>query len=195
MDNLLETNLTETNEEPNITDSLLEDLNLGDDFKIPSAEEIEIPLSPLITERETLDLQLSLEDFSDMIKYIRGIGPKPSYLDKMTSDAENRLKDIVYIINFSQLSNLPSLIALQGQIRERLFAPENLYSMDSKELTAASANVSKEIQSTLDSAIKMLQTTSQLGSLNNEYRNLIDMILNMPEDKLNRIKEIVYRQD
>ena len=66
--------------------------------------------------------------------------------------------------------------------------------MDITDLTKATGNLTKEIEAILKASTDAIQTITQFGTLNSEYRKLIDAILLLPEDKLNRIKEIVYNE-
>lgn len=198
--NLLEelpTDLNSKLDEEVIFDELnLDDaLNRESDFNtIPENPIPEAPLDPMIEERNNLKVGLTPEDIKNLYSYISGEGEKPLFLDKFASDSEGRLKDMILIMQLIQLARLPMLTALQAQIQERLFAPENLYSMDISDLTKASGSVTKEVETILKTSTDAIQTITQFGTLNSEYRKLIDAILLLPEDKLNRIKEIVYTE-
>ena len=52
-------------------------------------------------------------------------------------------------------------------------------------------NVKKGINSVIDTAVKSIQTTNQFGSLNNEYRKLIDSVMMLPADKLKLVRDAV----
>lgn len=198
--NLLEelpTDLNDKLDEEVIFDDLNLDeaLNRENDFNtIPENPIPEAPLDPMIEERNNLKVGLTPEDIKNLYSYISGEGEKPLFLDKFASDSEGRLKDMILIMQLIQLARLPMLTALQAQIQERLFAPENLYSMDISDLTKASGSVTKEVETILKTSTDAIQTITQFGTLNSEYRKLIDAILLLPEDKLNRIKEIVYTE-
>ena len=80
-------------------------------------------------------------------------------------------------------------------LRERLFTPENLYAMDIKDLTTASNNISKEIQGIMDSATKSVLTFNQFGSVNSEFRDVLGKLMLLPEDKFNKIKDILFKDE
>ncbi len=180
-------------------DLIFDDLNLDEVLNdestfnvIPDSTVSEAPIDPMIEERNNLKVGLKPEDIKQLYSYISGEGEKPLFLDKFATDSEGRLKDMILIMQLIQLARLPMLTALQAQVQERLFAPENLYSMDISDLTKASGNLVKEIETVLKTSTEAIQTITQFGTLNSDYRKLIDAILLLPEDKLNRIKEIVY---
>ena len=94
-----------------------------------------------------------------------------------------------------QLSRIPVLTAQVNQVQDRLFDPSNLYDMDSKTLSATMTNLNKDIMNILDVSIKTVQNNSQFGSLNNEYRRLLDSMMMLPADKLDKIRELVMKED
>ena len=180
--------LDEPKEEP------LQDV-LEDDFNtIPEVinnNYSEEPLDPILQERDKLTLGLTTEDLQDFFLYISGKGEKPDFVDKFMSDTEGRLKEMASIISLVRLSQIPTLTAYKNQTMSRLFSPDNLYDMDSKTLSATMANLNKEITDIIDSSLKTVQVTNQFGSLNNKYRQIIDYMLLLPPDKLDKIEELV----
>lgn len=202
--NIIDTDITipvEANDTIEIPDipSQVEDLNNLEepDFNtIPSnIEESGRELDPIIAEREALKVGITPEDIKQLYEYVSGKGSKPLFIDKFTSDSDGRLKDMIMIMDLVQLARIPMLTALQSQLQERLFTPENLYAMDVSDLTKAQGNITKEIQGILKNSTDAIQTITQFGSLNNRYRKLIDSILVLSEEKLKRIEEIVYMDD
>lgn len=171
---------------------------LFNDNEIPdsmvSGEEPAV-LNPILADRDNLNIGLGPEDIKSLYSYLSGSGEKPLFIDKYTSDTEGRLKDMVYMMNLIQMSNLPMLMAYQQTLRERLFTPENLYAMDIKDLTTASNNISKEIQGIMDSATKSVLTFNQFGSVNSEFRDVLGKLMLLPEDKFNTIKDILFKDE
>lgn len=172
----------------------LDKINIGDlplDFDLP---ETAVAKSDIIEQRDELKLGLSAEDLKDLYNYISGKGDKPLFIDKFTSDSEGRLKDELYIMNLLLLSKLPMLVSFQAQIQDLMYRPENLGKMDIKELSSASKNVSAEIQNIIKSTTESMQVLNNLGSLNNEYRQLLNLMTQLPEEKLARVKEIMLME-
>lgn len=176
--------------------SLQEDLEQEIDFNtIPENIDNNIyeekPLDPVLDNRKKLTIGLTPEDIQALFDYIAGKGEKPLFVDKFMSDTEGRLKEMTSIMTLIQLSQIPTLTAYRNQLMERLFAPENLYDMDSKTLSSTMSNISSDIMKILDTSIKNVQTVSQFGSLNNEYRRLLDGMMMLPTDKLEEIHKLV----
>lgn len=165
--------------------------------KIPeefNLNETEVAKSDIIDNKEEIKLGLTPEDLKELYNYISGKSNKPLFIDKFTSDSEGRLRDELYIMNLLQLSKLPMLIAFQSQIQDLMYRPENLAKMDIKDLVRASKDISAEVQGIMKSAVDTVQTLNTLGALNNEYRQLLNAMTMLPEEKLARIKEIVFME-
>ena len=192
-------NILEEEKDPNTdtktaSDDFFDNIDLT---KIPeefSLGEPDVAKSEIIDNKEEIKLGLTTEDLKELYDYISGKGNKPLFIDKFTSDSEGRLRDELYIMNLLQLSKLPMLIAFQAQIQDLMYRPENLAKMEIKDLTNASKNVSSEIQGIMKSAVDTVQTLNTLGALNNEYRQLLNAMTMLPEEKLARIKEIVFME-
>ena len=184
----------EDNKEESISDKLEEDVIFSEN-KVPdvfnsdstSIEEVD----PIIKERENLKIGISPEDIKSLYQYLSGNGEKPLFIDKFTSDTEGRLKDMIYIINLLQMSSLPMLMSIQSSVRDKLYTTKNLEMMDIKDLSTASLNLSKEVQATINNAANSIQILNQLGSINSEYRKLLDMALLLPDDKFNKLKSFL----
>lgn len=202
IDNIVEDDIASTLEEEldKITsdknNNLEDTLNFNENRIPDSFMEDDITLDdPFISERNKLKVGISPEDIRSLYDYISGNADKPLFIDKFTSDTEGRLKDMIYIMNLMQLSTLPSLTALQSQIRERLYNAETLRLMNIKELTTASNNITKEIHSIIHNATNSINTFNQTGSLNNEYRKILDRILLLPDNKFNEMREFLNKSD
>lgn len=198
IDDILDDMIDEEVEDKVSTIEDFENSELFDENKIPDnlvSEDNSYSTQPILAEREKLQLGLTPEDIKDLYDYMSGKAEKPLFIDRFTSDTEGRLKDMTYMMNLLQMSSLPMLIALQSQVREKLYSRENLMSMDVKDLSASSANLTKEINSILSNSINTVQTFSSMGSLNSEYRKLLDRLMLLPEDKVHRLMDILNEEE
>ena len=179
------------------TSILKEELEDDIDFNtVPENPTEEVSeLDPIIVQRHELATGISPSDLKDLVSYMNGTGAKPIFIDRYTSDAEGRFKDMIMACSQVQMQRVPLLTALQGQVQERLFSPENLYDMDSQTLSATMNNLSKEINGIINTSVNALQITSQFGTLNSEYRRILDRMMMLPEDNLNKIKELLFSDD
>ena len=189
----------------NAIDATYEDTSLQDslekeiDFNtIPEAVEAneEHALNPILEQRKQLTIGLTPEDIIALFNYISGKGEKPDFVDRFMADAEGRIKEMTMIMNLIQLSQIPTDAALVNDLTERLYDPANFYDLDTcDKIINMRNNVKKGINSVIDTAVKSIQTTNQFGSLNNEYRKLIDSVMMLPADKLKLIRDAVLEDE
>lgn len=158
-------------------------------------ESVVIP--EVIEEKEELDetLGLSAEDLKALYQYVSGQGTKPDFLDKYLADNDNKLRDFQHIMTLIRLSTIPQLCAMQMELQKRLYSPENLLNMDIKELSQASANLGKEMTDIINSANKAIELINSMGRPDSKYRSLIDKLLVMPEDVLQRVEHLIDNYD
>ena len=183
------------NEELPLQDSLEQEIDFN---TIPETVENtyeEKPLDPILAQRKDLTIGLTPEDLQNFFDYVVGKGEKPDFVDRFMADAEGRIKEMTMIMNMVQLSQIPTETALINQVTERLFDPNNLYDMDSKTLSATRSNLKSDISKTLETALKSIQVTSQYGSLNNEYRRILDGVMMLPVDKLEKVRSLLLETE
>jgi hypothetical protein len=152
-----------------------------------------IVLPEVIEKKEEIDSELGLkaEDLKALYSYVSGKGDKPQFLDRYLADNENKLKDFQHIMTLIRLSSIPQLAALEASIQQRLYSKDNISVMDAKDLSAASANLSKEISDILNTSIKAIEQMNAMGRVDSKYRALIDKLLVVPDDVLNQIEHLI----
>jgi len=150
----------------------------------------EHPIDPDLEKTKELSLGFSIPELNDIFKYVSGRGPRPDCMDRLMTDAEGRIKEMTLAMTLMQLSQLPAMTALRSQVTDRLFDPVNLSDMDSKVLSATMSNLNKSISTILESSIKMIQTMNQFGNANSKYRQIIDRVLQLPADQLDKMQEM-----
>ena len=152
-----------------------------------------VTVPEIIEKKEELDESLGLkpEDLKSLYSYLSGKGEKPLFLDRYLADSENKLRDFQHIMTLLRLATIPQLAALQASIQERLYSPEVLLTMDAKDLSQASANVSREISDILNHANKSIEMMNQAGRVDSRYRAMMDKLLVVPEDVLNQIEHLL----
>ena len=184
-----------TYEDTSLQDSLEKEIDFN---TIPEAIEAneEHALNPILEQRKQLTIGLTPEDIIALFNYISGKGEKPDFVDRFMADAEGRIKEMTMIMNLIQLSQIPTDAALVNDLTERLYDPANFYDLDAcDKIINMRNNVKKGINSVIDTAVKSIQTTNQFGSLNNEYRKLIDSVMMLPADKLKLIRDAVLEDE
>ncbi len=183
------------NEELPLQDSLEQEIDFNTIPETVDNTYEEKPLDPILAKRKDLTIGLTPEDLQNFFDYVVGKGEKPDFVDRFMADAEGRIKEMTMVMNMVQLSQIPTETALINQVTERLFDPNNLYDMDSKTLSATRSNLKSDISKTLETALKSIQVTSQYGSLNNEYRRILDGVMMLPVDQLEKVRSLLLETE
>lgn len=188
----------ETKAEPNEDIPLQDSLEQDIDFStIPEMadDNYELLTNPIIERRKELGLNLKPEQLIELSDYVLGKARRPDYLEKFSTDAEGKVKDLAMMVTMIQLDQLPILHGLREQVQERLFTPSNLADMDLATLTSTLNNLNRGISSTLESSVKIIQLLSQTSGLNSKYRTLVDGMLQLTPDKLSKLEEYVFGEN
>lgn len=145
----------------------------------------------ILSQKDKINIGLTSTDIQNMFNYVCGEAEKPLFVDKFTSDTNDRMKDMLLVMNQLQMAELPILIAYKDKITERLLNIDNLDTMDYKTLSSISANITKEIQTILDTTTKAIQTINQFCPLNSEYRRVLDSLMLVSDEKFETIQRII----
>ena len=140
-------------------------------------------------EIKDLDLGISIEELQEFYDYVAGKADKPLFVDKFIADINGRMKEMVLVVNELRLAQVPKLLEYYNRALNVLFEKVNLDTMDIKEVSALMTNVNKDILSIVEMSTKAIQTINGFDGLNSEYRNLLNGILLLPEDKLRELQE------
>lgn len=158
--------------------------------KIPTPI-IEETSDPIVEAAKAMDLGVTNSEISAMVEYIKGKADRPEFLEKFLTDPEGRIKDFSYIMNLIQLARIPSLTALLGSVNARLYSEENLREMDIKQLSAASSNLSKEINGIQETSRRTIDALQQTSTPDSSYRQLLDIMLNQDPEQIEILKTVV----
>lgn len=155
-------------------------------------EAVQVP--EIIEQKNDIDNELGLtpEDLKSLYKYLSGkSSTKPAFLDRYLAGSQSKLIDFQHVITLIRLAQVPQLAAMNASIQARLYSPENLLAMDIKDLTTASANISREISDILSNSNKTIELMNTLGNMDNRYQALMDKLLVVPEDVLVQIEHLL----
>lgn len=153
---------------------------------------VEVP--EVIERKDEINQELGLtpEELKDLYKYLSGkVSTKPDFLDRYMVGSANKLIDFQHVMTLIRLSQIPQLAAMNASIQKRLYSPENLLNMDVKDLSTASASISREMSDILSQANKSIEVMNTLARVDNKYQALMDKLLVVPEDVLNQIEHLL----
>ena len=176
-------------------DDLLADPNL-DNMSLINPELDDLPEASIVESNEVLDhseenvLGISDKELREFFNYLICKGPKPAWADKFMADIEGRIKDSTAMIILQQQSQIPNQIAYINALQKSLYSEANLKYMDSKTLASQISTISTLVNNIMKNSITYVQGMNDWAALSSERRALVDQLIMIPDDKLNRLKSI-----
>lgn len=153
-----------------------------------------VKIPEVIEQKDEIDSELGLtpEELKSLYQYLSGkTNSKPAFLDRYLAGSQNKLIDFQHVMTLIRLSQIPQLAALNANIQRRLYSPENLINMDTKDLATASASISREMSDILNNSTKSIELMNSLGRVDSRYQAMIDKLLVVPDDVLNQIEHLL----
>lgn len=158
---------------------------LGGDGK-PSGE---MEPNELVEDNEQrYELNLTLDEITEYYEYLAAKRSRPEFADKFFADADSRIKESNQISLIMSLSLVPKILVAQSKlVNEVTNTVEYSYkTLDEKiALLQTLSKISSDIH---QSALKYTQTVRDISSLPIIYRKLVDEMLQIPGEKLSRLK-------
>lgn len=157
---------------------------LGGDGK-PSGE---MEPNELLADEQRYELNLTLDEITEYYEYLAAKRSRPEFADKFFADADSRIKESNQISLIMSLSLVPKILVAQSKlVNEVTNTVEYSYkTLDEKiALLQTLSKISSDIH---QSALKYTQTVRDISSLPIIYRKLVDEMLQIPGEKLSRLK-------
>ena len=134
------------------------------------------------------ELNLTLDEIKEYYEYLSAKKSRPEFADKFFADADSRIKESNQISLMMNLSLVPKILVAESKlVNEVTNTAEYTYkTLDEKIALLQTLNkISSDIH---QSALKYTQTVRDISSLPIIYRKLVDEMLQIPGEKLPRLK-------
>ena len=155
----------------------------------PEPEE-NIVSNEILENIEELSLGLSKDEIFDFYNYLAGKNTRPQFAERFFSDSESRLKESTQIVSLMGLSFVPKLLGASQSLINDLTKPENLKFLSRDEKISYLQTFSAISSKFNEIALKNAQAIKDFSSMPLIYRQLLDQLLLVPNEKLYRLKEI-----
>ena len=176
----------------NLEDSLEQDIDFNTIPEKVEATPYELSsLNPILEHRKDYNLGITEKDLKDMNKYVAGEAARPEFLEKYVANIEGKIRDQALLVSLIQTNQVSMMLAYRENLFERLFIPENLYSMDASELASTLSYLDRSISTINKSSLETVEKINQSVGINSKYRDIVDKMLLLPKDKLEKLQEIL----
>jgi len=125
------------------------------------------------------------------VDYMEGKSQDLEFLDKFKADNNAKIKDFALISTASQLARIPSLIKMLNNVYGYLYSSNVLGDMDPKDLSNLGNNLSKEINTIMESSRKTIDSLERNSGIPSDYKELLDELLSQTPEELNSMKEFL----
>lgn len=134
-------------------------------------------------------------ELKELLEYFEGNGERPKFLDTFMSSASDKVAEFAYIAIALQLARVPSLITMLGSVNNALYSPNNVATMDVKDLSIASKNISGEIANIQESSRRQLETLQRMSSLSGQYKDMLDQLISYSPEQLQKLKDFMQSEE
>lgn len=150
----------------------------------------EIESNPLLDDANSYTTGLTVEEITEFYEYLAGRASRPAFADKFFADGDSRIKESNQLTVMLGLSFIPKLLSLQQAIISKVAKPETLAYKSVDELTGLLQTINGIITKTNENAMKYSKLAQDFSGLPIIQRQIMDEILQVPSDKLPRMKII-----
>lgn len=141
------------------------------------------------------DIGIGETELKELLNYFEGKGDRPKFLDSFMSSAPDKVAEFAYTAIALQLARVPSLISMLGSVNSALYSPSNVATMDVKDLSIASKNISSEIANIQESSRRQLETLQRMSSLSGQYKEMLDQLISYSPEQLQKLKSFMKDED
>lgn len=166
------------------TDIDLDNLNI-DDF---NGVESDLESNVIIDNNEALTLGLTKEQINEFYEYLAGNKPRPVFAERFFADSEARIRESNQLATMMGLSFIPKLLAVQESLINNLTSEETLKYLSTDERIGYLQTFAAISTKFNDIALKYTQAQRDFSGVPLIYRQLLDQLLIIPQEKLPRLK-------
>lgn len=155
----------------------------------------DIVSNPMLDESDKYTTGLTAEEITEFYEYLAGRASRPAFADKFFADGDSRIKESNQLTVMLSLSFIPKLLSLQQAIIDKIAKPETLAYKSVDELTSLLQSINTIITKANENAMKYSKLAQDFTNVPIIQRQIMDTILQVPYEKLPRMKIISKIQD
>lgn len=189
LENLTISNIEDNEAELNKLISTEIDLN---DINLDELEnnKSELESNEIIENTNKLTLGLNKEQINEFYEYLSGDRTRPIFAEKFFADGDARIRESNQLSAMMGLSFVPKLLAVQESLINNLTSEETLKYLSTNEKISYLQTFAAISTKFNDIAMKYTQAQKDFAGVPLIYRQLLDQLLIIPQEKLPRLKSL-----
>lgn len=177
------------NNEEKLNNLIAKDIDLGNlDIDNFNGIESDLESNDIINNTEALTLGLTKEQINEFYDYLAGNKQRPIFAEKFFADSESRIRESNQLATMMGLSFIPKLLAVQESLINNLTSEETLKYLSTDERLSYLQTFAAISTKFNDIALKYSQAQKDFSGVPLIYRQLLDQLLIIPQEKLPRLK-------
>ncbi len=166
----------------------LNNINL-DDINLESNNS-DLESNNIIDKTNELTLGLNNEQINEFYEYLAGNRSRPVFAEKFFADSDARIRESNQLAAMMGLSFVPKLLAVQESLVNNLTSEETLKYLSTDEKISYLQTFAAISTKFNEIAMKYTQAQKDFAGIPLVYRQLLDQLLMVPQEKLPRLKAI-----
>ena len=148
----------------------------------------------LIENIQKLEPTLTVEQIQELVSYIKGSTTRPSFLDTMLTQTNDKLTESLKLMVVLQLLRLPSLYDYLNALQKNMLDKDSIAKMSFEDIAKTSVNIQKEISDILSLGLNVATKLSNINTVPTKVEKLANALMGVSDSTRQRIEEIIARK-
>ena len=145
----------------------------------------------LIENIQKLEPTLTVEQIQELVSYIKGSTTRPSFLDTMLTQTNDKLTESLKLMVVLQLLRLPSLYDYLNALQKNMLDKDSIAKMSFEDIAKTSVNIQKEISDILSLGLNVATKLSNINTVPTKVEKLANALMGVSDSTRQRIEEII----
>lgn len=145
----------------------------------------------LIENIQKLEPTLTIEQIQELVSYIKGSTTRPSFLDTMLTQTNDKLTESLKLMVVLQLLRLPSLYDYLNALQKNMLDKDSIAKMSFEDIAKTSVNIQKEISDILSLGLNVATKLSNINTVPTKVEKLANALMGVSDSTRQRIEEII----
>jgi hypothetical protein len=168
---------------------------LSSGSSISNNENTEVVTNEVLKNKDMLDSVSRTDEIDTNVQLVKWLfaetDEKPAFLEKLLSDGDNRIKEVSMLTTLNNLVNMPKIANLkQTTLNSIIDSLNSIQFLSLQDKLSIFNTLDQAEKNSQERAFKYIQMARDFNSMPTIYRQLLDRLMILPDDKVPRMKKI-----